>query len=188
MSLFEYVMLLVSVVLSLGIARLLESHAHLLKLGSAVRWSPTYMLWLVLIFMSHVDYWGGLWTLRDATVWTLPTLLAILAAAMALFYAAVLSTPDVIAGEPIDLWDFHMANRHRYIGALAVYGIIGGALNAFVLGGEFSAANLTAILPALALFAVAIFVPNRRVQIVTPIVLAVLFAVYLVQYFSSFSA
>lgn len=186
MALFEYVMLLVSVVLSLGIARVLESHAHLLKLGGEVRWSWTYLLWLLLIFLSHIDLWGSLWFLRAAPVWTLPSLLATILAAMALFYAAVLSAPERVPGEPIDLWDFHMANRHRYIGALAAYLILGTILNSFVLGGDFAAANVTAALPGLALFAVALFVRNRWVQIVIPLLLAILFGVYFAQYLSSF--
>lgn len=36
MAIFDYVMLLISVVLSLGLARLLETHARLIKRGAAV--------------------------------------------------------------------------------------------------------------------------------------------------------
>ncbi|HWH22211.1 MAG TPA: hypothetical protein VNT25_02815 [Allosphingosinicella sp.] len=188
MSLFEYVMLLVSVVLSLGIARLLESHAHLLKLGKSVRWSWTYLLWLVLIFVCHIDLWGSLWVLRSEPVWTLPALLATILAAMALFYAAVLSIPEHVKGEPLDLWEFHMANRHRYVGALAAYLVLGIILNAFVLGGDFAAANVTTALPGMALLAVAIFVRNRWVQVVVPLLLAGLLAVYFAQYLPAFKA
>ena len=66
--------------------------------------------------------------------------------------------------------------------------ILGTILNSFVLGGDFAAANITAALPALALFAVALWVGNRWVQIVTPLLLVILFGVYFAQYFSSFEA
>jgi len=188
MTVFEYVMLLVSVVLSLGIARVLEGHAHLLKAGQEVRWSSTYLLWLLLIFLCHIDLWASLWFLRTAAVWTLPSLLATLVSAMTLFYAAVLSIPERVGGEGIDLWDFHMANRQRYVGALGVYLILGIILNSFVLGGDFAAANITTATPGLILVALAIFLSHRWVQIITPILLVVLFGTYFAQYFPSFSA
>lgn len=185
MSLFEYVMLLVSVVLSLGIARLLESHAHLLRIGGAVRWSPTYLLWLFLIFAIHVDLWASLWSMREASTWSLPSLIATLLAAVFLFYAAVLSSPSLASDEPIDLWEFHIAQRQRYVSALAAYLVMGAILNSFVLAG-FSAATITATLPGLFLCALAVFVRNRWVQIFTPIAIGVLLAIYFVQFFSSF--
>lgn len=43
MAIFDYVMLLISVVLSLGLARLLETHARLVKRGDAVAWSAVYV-------------------------------------------------------------------------------------------------------------------------------------------------
>ena len=113
MSLFEYVIVLVSVVLSLGIARILENHAHLLKLGPKVRWSPTYLLWLLIIFFSHVDLWASLWLIRGSDSWTLLSVLGVLLAAVALFYASILSAPELEPGQSIDLWAFHLDNSQR---------------------------------------------------------------------------
>ncbi len=188
MTVFEYVMILVSVILSLGIARILETHAGLMKRGPAVRWSPTYLLWLAIIFASHVDLWGSLWMVRNALVWTLPSLLLVLAAAVALFYAAVLSSPDLEPGQPIILWDFHLQNRKRYVGALLGYMILGASLNMTVLAGHFDLATLTATLPGLLLCLAAIVFTRRWVQILLPIVMAVLVVIYFVTYFSTLTA
>ena len=58
MQIFDYVMLLVSVVLSLGLARLLETHARLVKRGTAVKWSAVYVAWLLILAAMHVDLWA----------------------------------------------------------------------------------------------------------------------------------
>lgn len=185
MTVFEYVMVLVSVILSLGIARILETHARLLQRGPEVRWSPTWLLWLVIIFFCHVDLWGSLWMIRDTPTWTLAGLLSVLMAAASLYYASVLASPDVEPGQPVDLWAFHQANRRRYLTALAAYLIMGAILNMTILTGHFDLATLAGTLPGLGLCLVAIFVGNRWVQVLTPIVVAALMAVYFLHYFSA---
>lgn len=185
MSLFEYVIVLVSVVLSLGMARLLESHAHLLKLESKVRWSLTYLLWLLIIFFSHVDLWASLWLIRDSDSWTLVSLLNVLLAAVALFYASILSAPELEPGQSVDLWAFHMDNRRRYIGAAAVYLLMGAILNMTALVGHFDWATVLLALPGLGLCLLAMFFRQRWVQIIIPIILVVMMTVYFTAYFST---
>jgi hypothetical protein len=183
LSLFEYVIVLLSVVLSLGIARVLESHAHLLKRGADVRWSPTYILWLVIILACHVDLWASLWMVRTAASWSMGSLLVVLMGATSLFYAAVLSAPDLEPGRPIDLWAFHLENRRRYLGAVIAYLILGAVINMTLLAGHFDWATFGGALPSVGLALAAIFISNRRVQIVAPILLAILMVIYFASYF-----
>lgn len=182
MSLFEYVIVLVSVVLSLGLAKVLESHAGLIQLGSRVRWSTTYLAWLLVILLWHIDIWASLWVLRDATTWQWSTIAGALLAAMSLFYASILSSPRIEGDGPIDLWAFHLENRRRYVGALLGYAFLGGYLNWSVMRDHFAMANVTALLPGITLLLVAMFVPNRWVQRAVPLVLLILLAVYFAQY------
>lgn len=185
MSLFDYVMILISMVLSLGIARILESHAQLLKRGGEVRWSPTYLLWLIILLACHIDLWGSLWMLRNAPAWSLASLLVVLGGATSLFYASVLSAPEVLPGARVDLWAFHLENRRRYIGALIGYLILGAVINMTLLSGHFEWATFAGALPSVGLCLVAIFVGNRWVQIVVPILIASFISVYFVSYFST---
>jgi lysylphosphatidylglycerol synthetase-like protein (DUF2156 family) len=188
MSLFEYVMILVSVILSLGIARILENHGHLLKMEAQVRWSPTYLLWLLIIFFSHVDLWASLWMVRDSASWSLFSLLSVLLAAVALFYAAILSVPETGHGQPVDLWAFHLDNRQRFVGALVGYFIMGAVLNTTLLTGHFDLATVTATLPGVGLGLVAMLVRARWVQMLVPILLAGMMIAYFLTYFSSLRA
>jgi hypothetical protein len=183
MTIFEYVMVLVSVVLSLGLARVLETHANLMKAGSRVRWSPTYVLWLAITVAGQIDVWAGLWTLQAAAVWTWSTLVIVLASAAALFYAAVLSSPDLQPDRTLDLWAFHLDNRRRYVGAILAYLLISFLSNVSVLpDGRFETANLVIGLPMLGLLLLAIFVRNRWAQIAAAVLTAGIMTFYFSQY------
>lgn len=164
MSIFDYVMILLSVVISLGLAKLLENHAHLIKHGKRVTWSAVYLGWLVIMVLAEIDTWASLWQVHTNARWTaLDIGLSLLAAAL-LFYASILSTPETTGDEPIDLWDFHLTNRHRYLWTLVGYMAVGAWLNATLMQQTFSMANVTATLPAIGLMLVAIFIRNIWVQ------------------------
>lgn len=124
MAIFDYVMLLISVVLSLGLARLLETHARLIKRGAAVRWSATYLAWLAIVGAMHVDLWATLWSVHTTTHWQWTEIMGFFFQAVALFYGAVLLAPDEPL-ESIDLWQFHLDNRRRYVPAVIVYTLLG---------------------------------------------------------------
>ena len=182
MSLFEYVIVLVSVVLSLGLAKILESHAGLIQLGKRVRWSTTYLSWLLVILLWHIDIWASLWLLREATTWEWSTISGALLATMFLFYASVLSSPRIEGDGPVDLWVFHVENRRRYIGALLGYAATGTYLNWSVMRDHFGMANMTAFAPGVTLLLIAAFVPNRWVQRAMPLGVLALLAAYFVEY------
>ena len=182
MTIFDYVMILLSVVISLGLARALETHAQLMKHGKRVRWSPTYLLWLVVLLFSHIDIWASLWQLHDHARWSAADIGATLLACGVLFYSAIFATPDMDGDDEIDLWAFHMANRRRYLGALLAYMALGAWLNATLMSEAFSASNLTAAAPMFAILLAALFVSNRWVQRLMPVLTLVLMVFYFAQY------
>lgn len=182
MSIFEYVMILISVVISLGLARLLETHANLMKQGKRVTWSVTYLGWLLVLVLAQIDVWASLWQVHENARWTATDIGLGLLAAMTLFYASIFASPDLSDGEPIDLWAFHQDNRRRYIGALVGYMLIGTWLNATLLQQTFSMANLTATGPAAAVMLVAILVPNAWIQRLAVAATLMIQAFYFAQY------
>jgi len=175
-------MILLSVVISLGLARLLETHAQLLKRGDKVRWSPTYLAWLLILLLSHIDLWASLWQVHEHARWNAADIGATLAAAALLFYASIFATPDINNEVRTDLWTFHLANRRRYLGALLGYMIVGAWLNVTLMRETFSATNATAAAPAIVLMLVAIFIANRWIQRLMVALTLVLITLYFAQY------
>jgi len=75
MTLFEYVTVAVSVVLSFGVVRLLDG------LRSALAPDRRYwvhFLWIPTKLFNHALYWWGLWALREAVTWNLASFLWLL--------------------------------------------------------------------------------------------------------------
>ena len=185
MSAFEYVIVMVSVVLSLGVAHSLAGFAQLAQGSHKVRWSLTHALWWTIIFSCNLDLWLSLWTVRDQDTWPLPAWLAAFGAACLVYLANYLATPRPAAGaDAIDLWVFHLANRKRYLTAQLGYLLVGIVLNATLLPKQFELANVTAAGPALVGIVLAILVPNRWVQRLIALLVGGLFLAYYVSFFS----
>src|SRR3990172_5879526 len=75
MTLFEYVTVAVSIVLSFGVVRLLDG----------LRWAAlpgrrygVHLLWIPTKLLNHALYWWGLWALREAVAWNVASFLWIL--------------------------------------------------------------------------------------------------------------
>lgn len=66
MTLFEYVTVAVSIVLSLGVIRLLDG-VHFAASRERGYW--VHFLWIVTKLFNHALYWWGLWSAREAVAW-----------------------------------------------------------------------------------------------------------------------
>ena len=186
MTVFEYLLVLISVVLSLGVAHLLTGVAQLIKAGSRVRWSVTYALWLLIVLFMFFDMWTSLWGLREVAALSLLAVIACFLTIALIYLTSVLVVPDLERGEKIDLWAFHMSNRRRYLATMVAYLLCGAMLNVAVLPAEqFAIMNLTAIAPGLAIILAALVFSNRWVQRLAPVAALAVSAVYLATYFGT---
>lgn len=66
MTLFEYVTVVVSIVLALGVMRLLDG----VRVAAAAerRYLP-HLLWIATKLFNHTLFWWALWSGRDAVSW-----------------------------------------------------------------------------------------------------------------------
>lgn len=187
MAIFDYVMLLISVVLSLGLARLLETHARLVKRGSAVTWSAVYVAWLVIVAAMHVDLWATLWVVHTQKAWPWTMVLGFFFQAISLFYGAVMITPDDDRTS-VDLWQFHLDNRRRYIPTMVVYTLLGSLLTlGFAPMAQFLSAVYTVCLPYVAGCVLAMASSSRWLQRAVAVGMLALLAWYFATYLPGFS-
>ena len=70
MTAFEYVSILLSIVVSLALAHLLHGTAQILKAGVSRR-SAIVVAWNAYVALLCVDYWFSVWSVRNEPVWTL---------------------------------------------------------------------------------------------------------------------
>jgi len=93
-SAFEYVSILVSIILGLGITQILSAFSDLLYHYKEIKFYWPHTLWVLFILFLHVQDWFITYQLKDKTAWTLPELLFVLLYPITLFIAVKMLLPS----------------------------------------------------------------------------------------------
>lgn len=122
MTPFEHLSVLISIVLGMGIADMLNSAHELIQRRSRVRmyWLP--MAWTVLIFLSLIEWWWASFALRTTVVWNFFYFLFVLVSPVSMYLAAAFALPDdsETSEGPIDLRTYYYDNSPAFFGILSV--------------------------------------------------------------------
>lgn len=128
MTLFEYLSVLVSIILSFGIIRLLEGIPVALKRDGGY---PIQGLWVIIVLWLHVHVWWVLWSYRGAA-WNYPRFLIALASPLLLYSLAITLVPRGL--EVLDSWRDHFYSvRVRFFVLLAAWMAVVSVVNWQVL-------------------------------------------------------
>lgn len=90
---FEYVSILVSIILGLGITQILSAFSDLLYNYRKVRFYWPHTFWIVFILFLHIQDWFITYQLKDKPVWHLRELFFILLYPVSLFCVAKMLLP-----------------------------------------------------------------------------------------------
>lgn len=116
MTHFEYLSIVISIVLGLGVVRLVDGLRAVLVSGRRY-W--VHSLWVVILLALYITHWWTSWSFRNA-LWTLPAFVLILAGPGALYFLATTLVPDDPKG--IAAWQHHFFERRRlFFSALLAY-------------------------------------------------------------------
>lgn len=118
MSLFEYLSVAISIVLSMSIVRSLEAVGDVID---PRRRDRLHLIWFLAKAFEPALVWWSIWALQDELNWTYPSFLLCLSGPVLLFFQITTLTtrePDEVAD-----WGTHfMASRRRFFG-----GVVAGA-------------------------------------------------------------
>ncbi len=160
MNTFDFVSVLLSIVVSLAFTHLLAGVARLIA-AEGVKFSLTWAGWVGVLLFSCVDYWFSLWQARKTHVWTLGLVALWLLLAAALYLTVRLAVPEFDVDDGKDLVAFNARNRRKYLAAFAVTNVVGALVNLTVEA-------FRTVVPTLAIYlmigAVAWIWPGRRAQ------------------------
>jgi len=90
---FEYLSVLVSIVIALGIGEMTISWGRALQLRYRLTFSWLHLFWTLFILFMMVQFWWGFWNFRNVDPSTMPALLSVLVEAVTLVLAALLIAP-----------------------------------------------------------------------------------------------
>ncbi|MCX8490804.1 MAG: hypothetical protein ORN54_07020 [Cyclobacteriaceae bacterium] len=112
-SAFEYVTVLISIILGLGITQILTAIADLIHQSKRVKIYWPHLLWVLIVLILHVQEWWVTYDLKNYAPWRLPTFLFIMVYPIILFVLARLLFPFGIQNGIIDLKVFYHENHRK---------------------------------------------------------------------------
>ena len=177
---FEYISVLLSIVISLALAHLLNGIARIIENGFR-RFSIPLAQWIAFCLFLCVDYWFSIWHARDESAWTLGYVCQLLLQAAVIYIASRLIVPTPIADQTIDLTAFFESNRRKFMGVLVVLAVINEATN-LTLGGFSSLVLGLMVIAWVVLFTAAWIWKSQSVQLAVAVANVVLTAYYAVKF------
>jgi hypothetical protein len=114
LSLFEFIVAMISVILALAVAELLLGVARLVENLPRVRFFSAHSVWNVNLFLFTFLHWWSLWTFRDLT-WNFGMFFYSLLAPGLMFFAATVINPRNLAGAQTDLAGYFLDIRKPFL-------------------------------------------------------------------------
>jgi len=179
MSRFEYLSVLISIVIALGITEVTISWGRLLQHRSRVRFSALQLFWSTFLLFLMVQFWWGFWDYRTVDDWSLASLLIFVTEGIALVLCAIVLSPDRMISGDVDLEDLYYENARPFFLLAAVFLALSTVGDTFVLGVPFGHTENLTRLGGIGLVGFAASSTDRRVHIGLPIVAVVLLAIFL---------
>ncbi len=121
---FQYLAVLLSIVLGLGVTQLLTGVGRLVQARGRVRVYWPTLAWVGMLLLIHVQSWWAMFDLRGHQGWTFLQFVVVLLTPAALYLMAALALPDVAEataeGQVLDLRTHYYAQVRWFFGAAAV--------------------------------------------------------------------
>jgi hypothetical protein len=120
MSQFEYLSVLVSIIVGLALTQLLSGVARLIQLRRRVRPHATTLCWVVLLFLVDTQIWWAAFERRDSPEWNFFSFLLYLLMPILAFMLSYLVLPELGEEDEIDLAANFEDNRPWFFALLAL--------------------------------------------------------------------
>ncbi len=133
MNAFEYVTVLISIILGLGITQILTGIANLIHKSDRVRVYWPHILWMLFVLILHIQEWWVTYELKSYQPWRLPTFLFVMAYPVNLFILARMLFPYSLKGKVIDLKMFYYGHYQKIFLIFIISATLSITYNIFIL-------------------------------------------------------
>ncbi len=157
MTPFEYVTVLISIILGMGITQIVTGVADIVHQWHRVKIYWPHVLWIILVFFLHIDEWWSTYELRQFDSLRLPTFLFVLLYPINLFILARILFPLVQPDSEFDLKIFYYASYRKFFLWASILPVLAILNNVFVTGHSLSSQPVQFIV-----FAVLLFLASRK--------------------------
>jgi hypothetical protein len=136
MDQFNYLAVLISIILGLGITQILSGVGRLLQSRQHVRLYAPTIGWVVVLLVLHVQTWWAMFGLRTLGSWSFLAFSVVLLQPIVLYLLAALVLPDASSETAADLHAHYFAHARWFFG-LAVALLIVSLMKDRILAGAF---------------------------------------------------
>jgi hypothetical protein len=177
MDTFSYLSVLISIVLGLGITNLLGGVATLLRRRADVRMFWPLPIWLVTLFLIHVQTWWTMFGLRRVDRWSFGAFLIVLMQPVLLYLMTALIIPRRAATGALDLEADFFREKRAFFACLFTVLLVSLAKDLVLSGHLPSTPNVVAHGVFVAGALLGAFIRSRRFHLVmAPVGLALISA------------
>jgi len=124
---FNYLTVLTSVVLGLGLSHLLIGYARIIQTPNMLAESWLYTGWLILLLPLYFTYWWAFWDYREQVRWSFVGFSFMLLGPVTLYLITALYLPDNFTDDPSGIRDHYIQIRPWTYGlwiGLQIWGIL----------------------------------------------------------------
>lgn len=187
MNAFEYLAVLISIVLGLGITNVLSGFASMVRHRDRVTIYWPLLVWMAVLFLIHVQTWWAMFELREVRHWTFGGFLAVVMQPVMLYLATSVLVPDFPAGGAIDLKQaYYRETRWFFAGLIAV--LVASLVRTPAVSGRLTnPSDFAAHLLFMSFAALGMFTRNEWVHKTSAVIGSVLYCSYIVALFVQLS-
>ncbi len=172
MGLFEFLMILVSVVIGLGLTEVLTGFAGILEAREKIRFYWVHFLFQVGVFFALLQQWWEFWEMAEVGEISFFAVLTLLTSPILLFLIAHLLYPTQVQGA--DLEEYYYRQSRLLWTMVAIGTVVGTFLKPLVFDFQvFQLGNLSGI-PTVALSLFLAYTKNRHAHAVLVPILALM--------------
>lgn len=171
MNLFEFLMILLSLIVGLGLAEILAGIARFLKRSGQHEFPWIHGTATLAIFVALLQTFWESWGLRTIELWSFPAMLLMLGSPIFLYLMAYILFPEQDDHTPLDQYYFERARLLWPLGGLTV--IVGTLFRPIAFGDSLWVVDHASGIPILIVCAILTVARKPMVhRILVPVVLA----------------
>lgn len=108
MNVYEFILILSSIIVGLGVAELFGGVVRVLR--GELKAGALHSVWVTLVFLFQVQWLWASWELHGRGAWVFPEFIIFIIAPIGYYMAAAMLFPAADSSENLDL---HLLERHR---------------------------------------------------------------------------
>jgi hypothetical protein len=177
MAAFDYLSVMVSIVLGLGVAQLLTTLGVIIRERDHIKPYWLTVLWIGILVLIHVQTWWAMFGMRDHEGWSFPGFFMLLLQPILLYLLSSLLTPNLDAGT--DMVGAFARQSRAFFGIFILILLVSVAKELVVGGRLPGPANLAAHGVFLAVATIGVLTRRRQVQEIMGPIIGLLMLAYI---------